>query len=93
MHIACLLLLCRFQFCSVHGCYAGANPLLLTSAMHAIENPETHYDLAAIKDSVDWFNIMSYDYHGAFDVVNGEGVVNVHSAILDCNDGGEHHST
>ncbi|KAH8194418.1 hypothetical protein TruAng_011415 [Truncatella angustata] len=29
-----------------------------------------HFDLAAIEPSVDWFNYMSYDLHGAWDIGN-----------------------
>jgi GH18 family chitinase len=41
--------------------------LLLTVAMRATPNPEQHADIKAIADAVDFINLMTYDYHGAFD--------------------------
>lgn len=32
-----------------------------------------HFDIKALQQSVDWFNIMSYDLHGSWDLYTDEG--------------------
>ena len=33
------------------------------------------YDLPALAEAYDWFNVMDYDYHGAWENFTGEAVV------------------
>ena len=33
------------------------------------------YDLPALAEAYDWFNVMDYDYHGAWENFTGETVV------------------
>ena len=49
------------------------------------------YDLPALAEAYDWFNVMDYDYHGAWENFTGEAVVMMTSQgttpscnVLDC---------
>ena len=47
------------------------------------------YDLPALAEAYDWFNVMDYDYHGAWENFTGEAVVmmtsqGTHCTVLYC---------
>jgi len=50
---------------------SGEDPLLLTIAAPAGEAHHANIELGAIHGSLDWINVMTYDYHGAWDGVTG----------------------
>ncbi|KAL4423689.1 hypothetical protein ABPG75_000990 [Micractinium tetrahymenae] len=62
---------------------ASAEGLLLTAALRASPTPGKHADVKAIADLVDWINLMTYDYHGNFDVPRIKKV-NSNAPIKDC---------
>ena len=41
------------------------------------------YDLPALAEAYDWFNVMDYDYHGAWENFTGETVV-MYCTVLYC---------
>ena len=41
------------------------------------------YDLPALAEAYDWFNVMDYDYHGAWENFTGETVV-LYCTVLYC---------
>ena len=41
--------------------------LLLTTAMRATPDPQQHAYIRMVALAVDFINLMTYDYHGAFD--------------------------
>ncbi|KAK8131799.1 chitinase [Apiospora sp. TS-2023a] len=45
-----------------------------------------HFDIAAIEPYIDWFNVMSYDLHGTWDIDGGEwagAVLNAHTNLTE----------
>lgn len=56
----------------------GRTRLLLTMAVPAgIEYIDKGYDVPKLNEYLDWFNILSYDYHSAF-----EPAVDHHAPLL-----------
>jgi GH18 family chitinase len=51
------------------GAATKAAGLLLTTAMRATPDPQEHANVKAVADAVDFINLMTYDYHGAFDYI------------------------
>lgn len=50
---------------------SGRDELLLTIAAPAGSESLRHYDLAAIHPSLDWINVMTYDYNGEWSAATG----------------------
>jgi chitinase len=50
---------------------AAAPKLLLTMAIGAHPHTWASLDMPALKNHIDFFNVMTYDYHGAWDAVTG----------------------
>jgi len=46
-------------------------PFLITMAVSAGTWSEDHNDYASLKDRVDWFNVMTYDFYGTWTAVAG----------------------
>ncbi|MCE5252074.1 glycoside hydrolase family 18 protein [bacterium] len=49
----------------------SGNPFLITMAVSAGTWSGDHNDYAALKDKVDWFNVMTYDFYGSWTAVAG----------------------
>ena len=41
----------------------------------SLQLAQVGYDLPALAEAYDWFNVMDYDYHGAWENFTGEAVV------------------
>ncbi|KAF5445760.1 hypothetical protein F2P56_034786 [Juglans regia] len=58
-------------------------PLLLTAAVYysadLTDGSSRSYPAAAIKDNLDWINVMCYDYHGSWDT----SATGAHAALFD----------
>ncbi|KAH6772362.1 hypothetical protein C2S51_010766 [Perilla frutescens var. frutescens] len=64
----------------------GRPPLLLTAAVYYSADtfaygPQRAYPAASIRKNLDWVNIMSYDYRGAWDIT----ATGAHAALFDPN--------
>lgn len=53
------------------GTATKAAGMLLTTAMRATPDPQQHANVKAVAAAVDFINLMTYDYHGAFDFGSG----------------------
>ena len=64
----------------------GRSRLLLTMAVPAgTEYVEKGYDIPKLNKYLDWFNILSYDYHSAY-----EPAVNHHAPLYSLEEEGEY---
>ncbi len=59
----------------------GAKGMLFTIAVRASYHAKDHYELDQLAGNSDWLNLMTYDYHGAFDKGQPNGV---NAPIKDC---------
>ncbi|WIA13793.1 hypothetical protein OEZ85_007341 [Tetradesmus obliquus] len=66
------------------GTATKAAGMLLTTAMRATPDPQQHANVKAVAAAVDFINLMTYDYHGAFDFGSGYRKVNTHTPVLSC---------
>lgn len=53
-----------------------SEPYLLTIAAPAGPSIIPHLDAAAIEEVVDWINVMTYDFHGAWGTTTGHDALN-----------------
>lgn len=59
----------------------SAKGMLFSIAVRASPNASDHYEMNQLAPNSDWLNLLSYDYHGAFDLGQPNGV---NAPIKDC---------